>query len=231
MCCGSPVAGISHVQRQAEALALLHDQSVAEACVWILLRDGTRLGFGVGEQQVVGDVLVARGTLLRQVVSPAQCLQQRAHQLLLGSRLMQVGRAAELSEFLTRRLVESGERFRFCDGALPFWRSLDAVRQEILGEQLAGHVGSLEGIHVTENRHLATQYRYTVIRNCMPSARVIRTTVAKLGLPFSDSALQSPSRLIPTSRAKRLMFGARAMSFRVARIRLSSRGFVPTHRP
>ena len=30
---------------------------------------------------------------------------------------------------------------------------------------------------------------YTVIRNCMPKARVIRITVAKLGLPFADSAL------------------------------------------
>ena len=152
---GRPVAGISHVQRQTKALAFLHGQGVAEACVWILLSDGTRLGVGVGEQQVVGDVLVARGTLLRQVVSPAQRLQQRTHQLLFRSRLMQVGRVAELSESLTRRLVEGGERFRFCDGALPFWRGLDAVRQEILGEQLTGHVGSSKRIHVAEGRHLA----------------------------------------------------------------------------
>ena len=34
-----------------------------------------------------------------------------------------------------------------------------------------------------------SQRRYTVIRNCMPNARVMRMTVAKLGLPFSDSAL------------------------------------------
>ena len=31
--------------------------------------------------------------------------------------------------------------------------------------------------------------RYTVIRNGMPDARVIRMTAAELGLPFSDSAL------------------------------------------
>ena len=30
---------------------------------------------------------------------------------------------------------------------------------------------------------------YTVIRNCIPNARVIRITVAKVGLPSSDSAL------------------------------------------
>ena len=33
------------------------------------------------------------------------------------------------------------------------------------------------------------ELRYTVIRNCIPSARVIRMTVAKVGLPFSDNAL------------------------------------------
>ena len=31
--------------------------------------------------------------------------------------------------------------------------------------------------------------RYAVIRTCIPNARVIRITVAKLGLPFSDNAL------------------------------------------
>lgn len=41
--------------------------------------------------------------------------------------------------------------------------------------------------------------RYTVLRNCMPNARVIRMTVVKLGLPLSDNALHSPSRLIPMS--------------------------------
>ena len=38
-------------------------------------------------------------------------------------------------------------------------------------------------------RKRGNYYAYTVIRNCMPNARVIRMTVAKLGLPFSESAL------------------------------------------
>ena len=47
---------------------------------------------------------------------------------------------------------------------------------------------------------------YGVIRTCIPNALVIRMTVAKVGLPLSDSALYSPSRVIPTSCANLLMF-------------------------
>ena len=142
---GGAVAGVPHVQRQPEALALLHDQGAAESRLRILLGDGARLRCGVGEQQVVGDVFVSRRTLLRQVVPPAQCLQQRPHQLLFGGRLVQGRHVAEGVELAARRLVEGGEGSRFRERAFPVRRRLDAVGQKILREQLAAHVGSLNG--------------------------------------------------------------------------------------
>ena len=40
-----------------------------------------------------------------------------------------------------------------------------------------------------EASHRSAAGRYPVIRSCIPNARVIRITVAKVGLPSFDSAL------------------------------------------
>ena len=49
-------------------------------------------------------------------------------------------------------------------------------------------------------------------------------TVAKVELPFFDNPSWIPSRPTPISRANRLMFLARALSWSAARVRLLSAG-------
>ena len=75
-------------------------------------------GYRVGEQQMVGNVLVAAGRLLREVVTPAKQLQDGPNQILLGHRLIRLLvrpeppiRAAEIPAKvgeLRRRGVPSG---------------------------------------------------------------------------------------------------------------------------
>ena len=76
------------VERQAEPLALLDDEGVLVAVVGLGSRVGAILRVGVGEQQVVRDVLVAGGGLLGQVVCPAQQVEHRADEVLLGGGLV-----------------------------------------------------------------------------------------------------------------------------------------------
>ncbi len=70
-----PVPG---VERQAEALALLNDGGVPVAVGRVRPAGGAGLRLGVGEQQVVGDVLVTVRALLGQVVRPPKQLEHRA---------------------------------------------------------------------------------------------------------------------------------------------------------
>ena len=76
------------VERQAEPLALLDDEGVLVAVVGLGSRVGAILRVGVGEQQVVGYVLVAGGGLLGQVVCPAQQVEHRTDEVLLGGGLV-----------------------------------------------------------------------------------------------------------------------------------------------
>ena len=108
----APSVRVAGVEREAEALALLDDDGVPEPLLGAYPRGGALLGAGVGEQQQVGDVLVAGRALLRQVVVPSQQLQHRADELLLGDGLVGVGGAAECVVAPADVLPERGERLR-----------------------------------------------------------------------------------------------------------------------
>ena len=68
---------------------------------------------------------------------------------------------------------------------MPQWRQLQSWVSDSNGTILVP-IGAVMSTIQVESSH---NNPYTVIRNCMPNARVIRMTVAKLGLPFSESAL------------------------------------------
>ena len=58
---------------------------------------GLGLGLSVGEKEMVGDVLVAVGALLRQVVGPAEQLEDRPDEVLLGDGLVGLPVLGELA--------------------------------------------------------------------------------------------------------------------------------------
>ena len=86
---------------------------------------------------MVGYVLVACGGLLGQVVCPAQQLEQRADQVLLGGGLVRTrggGEAVVAPPDLSAEGVELPSGVR---GLAPFRRVADALRQKVFGEKLA----------------------------------------------------------------------------------------------
>ena len=129
-------AAVAVVEREPEALAFLHHQGVLKARAGVGARRGPRLGGGVGEQQVVGDVLAAGGALLRQVVAPSQQRQHRADQVLLGHRLVGLVQRREPPVAAVQAVPEVGELRR---RGLPLRRRADAVGQKVLSEQLPLH--------------------------------------------------------------------------------------------
>ena len=82
--CPDHVVLVAGVERQAEPLALLYCQRVGVASIRVASGRGAGLGVRVGEQQQIGDVLVAGRALLWQVVGPSEQLQHGADKLLLG---------------------------------------------------------------------------------------------------------------------------------------------------
>ena len=137
-----PADAVAGVEADAEPLALANHGGVAESVVAAFSGGGARLGVGVGEQQQIGNVLVASRALLRQVVNPSQQLQDGMDQLLLGGGFGRVLEAAEGLIASAHAVLERGERFRPRGNGVPLGRGLDAVGQEVLGEELAGHIGS-----------------------------------------------------------------------------------------
>ena len=89
---GVPVAG---VEGETEPLALLHHDGVPESVLRVGSPGGALLGCGIGEEEIVGDVLVAGCPLLGKIVGPSQELQDRANQLLLGDGLVGAFGAAQ----------------------------------------------------------------------------------------------------------------------------------------
>ena len=83
-----PVVAVAGIERQAEAFALLDDGGVPVAVLWIGPAGGAGLGVGIGEEEVVGDILVAVRPLLRQVVGPAEEVEDRPDEVLLGDGLV-----------------------------------------------------------------------------------------------------------------------------------------------
>ena len=136
---GVPVAGI---KVKTEPLALLHHDGVPES----FLRDGppggALLGCGIGEEEIVGDVLVAGCPLLRKVVGPSQELQDRANQLLLGDGLVGAFGATQRVVALTNAIPKYGKCRRVRDGRAPLGGRIYAFGQDVVREQIAGHVRS-----------------------------------------------------------------------------------------
>ena len=126
-----PVGAIALIKGEPEAFALLHDQGVLKAVVGIAATSGACLGCHVGEQQMVGNVLVAGGSLLRQVVGPTQQLQHRTNEILLGHRLIGLMQRIEALVCSAEFTAEVGElqRRRF-----PFRSRADAVGEKELTE-------------------------------------------------------------------------------------------------
>lgn len=67
-----PVGPVSRIKCEPEAFALLDDNGVLLAILGVAPRDGPSLRHCVGEQQMVRNVLMTGGRLLRQVVIPAE---------------------------------------------------------------------------------------------------------------------------------------------------------------
>ena len=139
---------VAGVEGESEPLALLDDERVAVAQVWVV-RGGASLGVRVGEQQQVGDVLVAGRALLRQVVGPSKQFQRRADKLLLGDGLVGIlvsleSVVAPPDAFAKRRHVGGG--------GVPPGRGLDALGQIVLREKLAGHVNALGNCRIYTRR-------------------------------------------------------------------------------
>ena len=109
------VGCVTSIEGQAEPLALFNQQSVPVAFFGVAAAGGAGLGFGVSEQQMVGDVFVARGALLRQVVDPAEQRQDRADQVLLGDRFVGAVVAAERLEALRHGVGKLAEGLRALD--------------------------------------------------------------------------------------------------------------------
>ena len=75
---------VACVEGQAEAFAFGDGEGVGVALGGEFGGGGAGLGGGVGEEQMVGDVLVAIAALLGQVFVPAEESEQRADQILFG---------------------------------------------------------------------------------------------------------------------------------------------------
>ncbi len=82
------VGGVTRIEGQAEPLAFLDHQGVEEAVLGLGLGGSLILGGGIGEKQMVRDVFIAGGALLRQEVRPAKEFQDGPDQVLLGDRLV-----------------------------------------------------------------------------------------------------------------------------------------------
>ena len=138
-CAGlSVVVLVVCVEGAAEALALGDGEGVHIASRgWLV--DGAGLGGGVAEEQMVGDVLVAVAALLRQVLGPAEQLEQRADQLVLGGGLVDGVEAGGVVEQGERVGAEGFELRGIGQGFLPGLGAEDAFFEEVGGEELAGH--------------------------------------------------------------------------------------------
>ena len=102
---------VTGVEGESEPLALLDHQRVAVAQVRVVC-GGAGLGVRVGEEQQIGDVLVAGRALLRQVVGPSEQLQHGADKLLLGYGLVGIAVSVEVVVTLPDAVAETPARWR-----------------------------------------------------------------------------------------------------------------------
>ena len=136
------VALIPDIQRDTHPLALFDHRGIEITLVGFGSGSGLPLGLGVREEQQVRDVLVTGDPLLRQVIGPSQEFQYRTDQFLLSSRFVGFMELSEVVKPLANAVPERGEPLRMGKGGLPLGRGLYTVGEEVMGEQLAGHVSS-----------------------------------------------------------------------------------------
>ena len=67
-----PVGPVALIEREPEPFALLHDNGVLVTILGIAPRNGPSLRHCIAQQQMVGNVLMTGGRLLRHVVIPAE---------------------------------------------------------------------------------------------------------------------------------------------------------------
>ena len=142
------VVAVAGIEGQTEALALLDDGGVTVAFAGVGPAGRLRLGLSVGEQQMVGDVLVAVGALLRQVVGPAEELEDRPDEVLLGEGLVGLPVPGEVAVDAGEALPEAGVGRSFGWAHRPFAGGLDAVGEEVVGERVGRSCVSLSGARV-----------------------------------------------------------------------------------
>ena len=133
------VGQVSAVEREAGPLALLNQQGILVAVLRVGAPGGLHLGIGVGEKQVVGDVLVPLRPLLRQVVGPAEKVQRRPHQVLLSQGLVGRCKLSELVNPGRKSFLKGGKCLRLAQAIPPLGCSPDPVGKKIFSKQLAGH--------------------------------------------------------------------------------------------
>ena len=133
------VALVPAIQGYAEPLALFDDQGIVVTSVRFDFGCGPTLGLAVREEQQVRDVFVTSSPLLRQVVGPPQEFQYRTDQLLLRHRFVRVLEPPEGLVTVKDVTSEMPKRLRPGDGSFPFGGGPDALGEEVMGEQLAGH--------------------------------------------------------------------------------------------
>ena len=80
--------------------------------------------------------------LLGKVVGPSQELQDRANQLLLGDGFVGASGAAQRIIALTNAFPKCGKCSRVRDGRAPLGGRIYAFGQDVVREQIAGHVRS-----------------------------------------------------------------------------------------
>ena len=126
------VVAVAAVEREPEAFALFHQQRIPIPFVRGRACRGARLGPGVGEQQMVGDVLVACGSLLRQGIGPSEQGEDRTDEVLFGDRFVGAREPAERLEHAAEAVPERSERARPAHGRAPLGRRADTVGEEVL---------------------------------------------------------------------------------------------------
>ena len=106
---------------------------------------GAVFGFGVAEEQMIGDVFVVVAALLGQIVDPTEQLEQRTDQLLLGGGLVDGVKVGGIFEEGERLGAEGVEVWGLGQGFLPGVGVEDAFFEEVVGEKLTGHCKGLVG--------------------------------------------------------------------------------------
>ena len=135
------VALIPDIQRDTHPLTLFDHRGIEVTLVGFGSGSRLPLGLGVREEQQVRNVLVTGNPLLRQVVGPSQEFQYRTDQLLFRHRFVRVLEPAQCLVTVKEVAPETRKRLRSGGRSSPLGGGLDALGEEVIGEQLACHVG------------------------------------------------------------------------------------------